>query len=161
MKKIIICAVFLLIITALQIVYYFPKLPENVASYFASNPNEPLPKTAFFILYFSIVYIVFIIFVVLPIFLVRLPVSLWSLPNKEYWLAPERLKQTQEFVCSRLSWVGIATVSLLLIIFQLAVIENLKQPISLPPVPIWVILIPYLLLTYGSVASLLLKFIRK
>jgi hypothetical protein len=55
-----------------------------------------------------------------------------NLPNREYWLAPERRAETFAFMDRQLFWFGMATLALLGIIFQLVIQANLSPKPYLP-----------------------------
>jgi uncharacterized membrane protein len=131
----------LLLLTALQIAHFYPLLPDTVASHFdgAGRPNGWAPKGAFLGLYAAVVALMTGLFLVVPVFLARLPVALINLPNKDYWLAPERRRQTWATIQVHLLTLGNATVAFVVIVFQLAMRANLSQPPTLSPA-IWILL---------------------
>lgn len=135
----------LLVLAALQIAYFYPQLPDTVASHFdgAGRPNGWAPKGAFLALYAAVVALMAGLFLIVPVLLVRLPVALINLPNKDYWLAPERRQQTWAAIQVHLLTLGNATVALVLIVFQLAIRANLSQSPTLSPA-IWILLAAFL-----------------
>jgi uncharacterized membrane protein len=84
--------VVLLAAACLQMAWYYPRLPERMASHFdaAGRANAFLPKPAFFILYASVLGLLSVLFLLTPMLLARLPNGMINLPNRDYWLAPER-----------------------------------------------------------------------
>ncbi len=135
----------LLLAVALQIAYYYPQLPDRVAAHFdaVGRPNGWAPKEAFLALYALVVALMMALFVIVPMLVARLPVSLINLPNKEYWLAPERRRQTWLMIRSSLAALGNATVAFVLIVFQLVIHANLSPPPVLSPA-MWVLLLALL-----------------
>ena len=140
----------LLLAVALQVVYYYPQLPATVAVHFdaAGRPNGWAPKEAFLALYALVVPFMVGLFLVVPALIARLPLSLINLPNKEYWLAPERRRQTSVTIQSYLSALGNAVVAFVLIAFQLVIRANLSPPPLLSPA-MWLLLLA--LLTFAAI----------
>jgi uncharacterized membrane protein len=135
---------------ALQSAYYYPQLPSIVAAHFdaAGRPNGWAPKGAFLALYGLVVALMIGLFLIVPVLIARLPVSLINLPNKEYWLAPERRRQTWVTIQSYLSVLGNATVAFVISVFQLVVWANLSPPPLLSPV-MWLLLL--VLLAFAAI----------
>jgi serine/threonine-protein kinase len=57
-----------------------------------------------------------------------LPASLINLPNRDYWLAPERAVATRRGIIDRMGWFFFATLLLLLGVFRIALRANLQNP---------------------------------
>jgi uncharacterized membrane protein len=83
--------IFLTIIFSAQLVYYYPQLPEQVASHFnyLGEPDGWMSKSGFLV--FQVLLVAFILGMTsLTPFLFRvLPDAFINIPNKSYWLAPE------------------------------------------------------------------------
>lgn len=139
--------IFVLLVLAalLQSLYYYPQLPPTVASHFdgAGRPNGWSSKAAFFGLYLGIVALVAFIFIVLPPFLLRLPAWLISLPNKDYWWAPERRADATSFVQRQMLWFGNASMILVICTIQLALRANLPEADRLSTTSMWILLGAY------------------
>lgn len=135
----------LLLAVAFQLAYYYPQLPSMVAAHFdaAGRPNGWAPKGVFLTLYALVVALMMGIFLIVPVLVARLPISLINLPNKEYWLAPERRRRTWGTIQVYLSVLGNATVAFVLIVFQLVIRANLSPPPLLSPV-MWLLLLALL-----------------
>lgn len=117
-KKITALSVFLLIclsIVALGM-YYYPQLPETVACHFGSSGQADgwLPKATFFKGFYLFIAFLVVLFPGIAVSLSKMPVSLINLPNKDYWMAPERKRKTLDFMFSYLLWIGSATLLLIL-----------------------------------------------
>lgn len=105
----------LLVVIALQVAYYAPKLPDTVASHFGASGAADgwSSKTSFLALYGVLIVILIVPFVVLPWLLPRIPDDLINLPHKRYWLAPERREETFRTLGDYLVWMGIGTLMLM------------------------------------------------
>ncbi len=79
-----------------QIVYYYPNLPETVASHFngLGKPDGWMTKQNFVIFESVLLLIIIFEFTLLPFVIEKMPNSLINLPNKDYWLATERREAT-------------------------------------------------------------------
>ncbi len=90
----------------------YDQLPEKIASHFdasgRTNGSMSREGLAWFLVIFSIV---------LPGMMIasaaitnRIPASKINLPNREYWLAPERLGETRAFLFRFMLWIASLTV---------------------------------------------------
>lgn len=72
--------------------WIFPALPEIVATHFDNqgNPNGWMSRQTFLI--FEVILVLFVSgeFLLVPWFIGRMPNSRINIPNKAYWLTPER-----------------------------------------------------------------------
>ncbi len=102
--------VFLMLLGLLQWAHVYPQLPDIMASHFSGHgtPNNWQPKQAFFLLMGVVVLISAIPTFVVPRRLASMPEDKINLPNKSYWLAPERREDTFRFVRVKMAWFGCA-----------------------------------------------------
>jgi uncharacterized membrane protein len=119
-------------------VHDFPLLPDRLASHFAVSglPNGWMTKSQFFITF---------AFMLLPALVVEFWVShriankadaKLRLPNKEYWLAPERRAETFAYFDSFFAWYGCAFLFVEVFAMGLAMRANFDTPPQLPTGPI-------------------------
>ena len=105
----IVCMVFLLIAGLLFIQAIAGQLPERVATHFAADghPNGYMSREEcrLFMLQFTLGVPIFIA-VLTGLFPLFLPVSLFNLPNRDYWLAPERAAASRAFLSEQGIWFG-------------------------------------------------------
>jgi serine/threonine-protein kinase len=130
-SRIIICL--LLGVLLAQSVYYYPNLPDIVASHFdgSGKPNGWMSKSAFFMFEAVILLLILAEFTLLPFLIKKSPDRLISLPNKDYWLAEKRRDQTFASLGHYFEWFSILLVSLFIVINQLVFQANLtRQNIS-------------------------------
>lgn len=118
----------LISMSVLQIMYYYPLLPETVASHFDinGNPNGCSSKGPFIGTYIFVMLVMLFSFLALPALFKYMPFSLINLPNKDYWLAPERKGETFQIIAEKMLSFGNATTLFLIITFQLAFEANLN-----------------------------------
>lgn len=114
--------VLLIVIGVLQAAYYYPLLPERVASHFGASgrPDAWSSKLFFVNFYLIAIGVIAILFPVVGSGMSKIPDSLINLPHKDYWLAPERRQETFEVLFRYFLWFGSATFLLLLDIFHQA-----------------------------------------
>lgn len=120
---------FLISLFLSQIVYYYPNLPEKVASHFDvfGEADGWMSKSSFLVFQLILLAFIALFSFALPVLLKKTPISLINLPNKEYWLAPERKERTFSILSRRFEWFGIALCALMISINQLVIQANLTD----------------------------------
>jgi uncharacterized membrane protein len=107
----------------------YDALPARMATHFdlAGTPNGFQLKASF--AWISVLLCVFMcaLFALLPSIMARVPVRLFNMPNKDYWLAPERRADTLARMSALTDWLGFATVGLLVVLFELIIRCNLEH----------------------------------
>jgi hypothetical protein len=116
-------------------------LPDVVASNFdgSGRAHGWMSRAGFLALHFGMVGLLGALFLVLPVLLVRLPPQLVNLPNRDYWLAPERRVQTMERLASDLDRFGLATVAFLVWVMDTVIRANLSAEPRLGDAFVWVL----------------------
>jgi serine/threonine-protein kinase len=145
-----------LVLAALALaIAYYPQLPDRMASHFdgAGQANGWSPKASFFGLEAFILVLMTACFAIMPALIEGLPPRLVNLPNKDYWLAPERRAATMASISSALTWFGCAVLAFLIAITWLVIRVNLGLEAGLPSPPTWGLLA-------GIVACVVLLMLR-
>jgi hypothetical protein len=62
---------------------------------------------------------------VIPRIIAAMPHQLINLPNKRYWLAPEHLAETMDFLGIYFAWFGCAVLLIMILTFDYAIQSNL------------------------------------
>ncbi len=119
----------LIALAIIQIVFYFPQMPDVVASHFdgLGAPNDWSGRYGFFGLYLAMLALLVVIFVYVPRWSEKRTQFGMKIPNHEYWLAPERLEQTREFFRRQMLVIGIVHLSLAIFTVQLVIQANFDQ----------------------------------
>lgn len=108
------------LLCAFQAFHYRTLLPERIASHFGpSGAPDGWMESSFFIK----INLAVIAFLVLSLYsasnrMRTVDPAAMRLPNKDYWLAPERRAETIEFLSGYFLWFGAATMVLMLDIFR-------------------------------------------
>ena len=144
----------LILLALVQTVYFYPLLPEVVASHFngAGNADGWSSRNGFFAIHLGITALLFVLFGAINLMFGKLPDSWWNLPHKQYWLAPERRETTIRRMRSQMLWFGIISMLLELGVIQLAIQANLDQTGRLADGILWAIGAYVLLSTIWAVA---------
>jgi uncharacterized membrane protein len=136
-----------------------PSLPLLVASHFDSNgdPNAYLPRRSYTILMLSLS-------VALPLAIVAILTAAYSkgrdmkLPNRDYWLAPERIAQTRTLLVNHGVWFGTTLTALVCFVQWLELDAHRTVPPHLSNQLFAGGLAAFLLITLGWIFILLRTF---
>lgn len=110
-----------------QIVFYYPNLPEYVASNFdgSGNPQAWTSKEMFFLINILVLLIPLLVFLFLPKLLEKTPNKYLNIPNKDYWLAKDRKAETVKKVAKHFEWIFVGIISFAIIVSQLVINANI------------------------------------
>jgi len=148
-------------ICAMQLWYWYSKLPDPVPSHFdaAGQVNGEMSLFGFYALMISLHVVMLVLFPVLGAFLKVIPNSMINVPNRDYWLAPERRDSTLLFNSTFLVAIGWQTSWLLILLFHLTCMVAVKNKTTITPEFNYV-MTGYLLVVFGEVVYLYYKFRR-
>jgi uncharacterized membrane protein len=143
-----------------DLAYHYPRLPDKVASHFdgAGNPNGWTSRAG---LLQSFVLVTFLIALSFPGVLWLLPIiprGMINFPHKEYWLAPERVAQTQSRIGAYLMAMGTLTMAFLALTMHAVMQVNIQPPPPKLPDYTWVSLIFYITFMLGICAAMYFAF---
>ena len=153
--------VLLLLFAILFVTGTASELPLTVASHFdaAGQPNAFMSRSGY-------VRFVLCLAVGLPALVVAVLWMVYSratdlkLPNREYWLAPERLDRTRAFLVAHGVWFGSLLVTLACFVHWLELAANRQQPPHLSNQSFAAVLIAFLIATAAWIAALMFAFRR-
>jgi uncharacterized membrane protein len=151
----------LIILCVAQAAYYYPRLPSSVASHFnvSGQPDSWSSKDSFVLTNLAMIAGTSIVCLGIASLLRRIPVSWINLPNKDYWLAPERKDDTLSTLSMDFGWLACATVALLIAMFQITIMANLSTDKTLGNTS-WLFIGLYLAFTAIWIVRLLRRFAR-
>ena len=132
-----------------QILYYYPQMPDVVASHFdgLGAPNDWSSKNGFFGLYAGILIMLITVFIFMPGWSEKRTRFGMKIPNRDYWLAPERVEHTRAFFRQQMMIMGIVHLGLAIYAIQLAILANFAQQPRLHPSIGWVLIGYFILLS--------------
>jgi uncharacterized membrane protein len=154
--------VLLVFYAAIHFSHYYSPLPDVVVSHFNGRgaANGWQTKSAFFGLFVSVSVLAAVVGFGVPRIISALPAELINLPNKRFWLAPEHLAETMEFLNSYFAWFGCALFLIMILTFDYALQFNLHPENPPDPARMWYILAGFLVFMVVWTARLLAKFLR-
>jgi uncharacterized membrane protein len=117
-----------------EVIVSYPRLPDRVATHFgvSGTPNGWMSRSADAT--FTLGTAAFLALICAgTTYLTRfLPDSAINIPNRAYWLAPERRRETDDKVFTLGLWIACLTVALFLGLHVLIVQANRAVPVRLP-----------------------------
>jgi uncharacterized membrane protein len=116
------------LLATVQYLLYGSKLPARMATHFDANglPNGWMSRDGFFAFYAGILAFMLLVVVVLaPASIGRLPPSMINLPNRDYWLAPERAAATKAKLGRLMAGFGLGVGLFVVYVMQLVLQSNL------------------------------------
>lgn len=152
----------LAVIGAVRYIYYAPRLPEVLGSHFAGNGavNAWQSKAAFLSTELAVVVLAAVVGFGIPRIIGAMPVSLINLPNKEFWLSPERRAESLGYLQMHMAWFGCALLAFLLFVMDLVYQANLQSPPRLNSAAFVPGLVVFLLFVTVSTVRLVARFAR-
>lgn len=145
-------------VAVVQLLYYYPAMPDTMASHFdgAGRPNGFQSRDGFFALTAAMLGMVVVLFGGFRFLFRVLPARAINVPDREYWLAPERFDDTIDFMVRQMEWMGVATLLLLILVLQ-GVFEANQSSEPMLDSTMWWLLGGYFLYT----AVWLFRFLRR
>ncbi len=132
---------FLISVFIAQAVYYYPNLPETMASHFnaSGEPDGWMSKRNFFLLEGVILMLIVFEFTLLPYLIGKMPLTLINMPNKEFWFAEERRAATLAVIGGYFEWFAVSLCALFIAVNQMVFRANINRE-NLPSAEMWLIL---------------------
>jgi serine/threonine-protein kinase len=114
-KALVFVYVVLLIFCVAFVLLTAQSLPLVVASHFdaAGHPNAHMPRDNYIVLYMALLVLVPSCVAALPWFISKIPMAYVNLPNRTYWLAPEKMAETKQVLQSYMITLAIGLVCFL------------------------------------------------
>jgi len=117
----------LVLVCLLMMAYYYPQMPSRMAAHFAADghPNGWQPRKCFFLLVVLITGSSAVVAFFAPWQIASKSNDRINLPNKQFWLAPERREQTMRSIAAMMGWFGCGLLFVLISATYLALRANL------------------------------------
>lgn len=150
----------LAVIAATQAASSYPELPEALAVHFDAhgNANGWSGKDAFLITHGSIVVVMLLSALAVAFLGDRIPASILSIPNCEYWMTPERRRATLRYTWTRVLWIEAASLAFMIAIAEMIFRVNRSQgPPVLSPKFLYVLALFMVAIIWQSI-SMMLRF---
>lgn len=108
----------LMLLAISHAVYCYPMLPAVMALHFSfdGQPIVWMDKSTFMGVYASIVCGVSVLFLGLSLVIHKFPVWMINMPDKDYWLVPERRATSYRWLSILIMWIGNVTVVLMIVL---------------------------------------------
>ncbi|MCP4143955.1 MAG: DUF1648 domain-containing protein [bacterium] len=150
----------ILLLTVVHAIVMSSHLPDEVATHFNGTGEADNYGSSTFYLSMEVI-VVFFVAGLLMLPLRKMPKNLISIPNFEYWMAPERYEQTMLYIEKEMGWFGCITAGWLLIVFHLGAIANFNDPVRMAAGPFWAMFAAYLIYTFVWSMKLITRFSKK
>ncbi|HVS65052.1 MAG TPA: DUF1648 domain-containing protein [Thermoanaerobaculia bacterium] len=101
--------ILVLIATLAMLAWLASALPPEVASHFdlEGRADATAPRRTLLGVFAVVVVFETLTFLAVPHLIRRFPTESMSLPNRDYWLAPERREETLADLGARMTWLGV------------------------------------------------------
>jgi uncharacterized membrane protein len=140
-----------LVLAAMHATWAYNQLPEQVATHFdaSGRPDGWSSRDGWAVTYVVLVTAMSGLFAGLVFLLPKLPASTVSLPNRDYWLAPERRAATWRRLSAHLLIMGGATNLFNVGVMHLTVSANRQVDAVRLGGAFWVLFVAYLVFVVG------------
>jgi len=145
-----------------QLAWIGSQMPDTVATHFdaAGHPNGGMTRAGMVGFQLMMLGITAAAFLGLPVLLGRLSPTLVNIPNKEYWLAPERRAASMAALQNWMAVMGCGVVVLLMAVTALLQHANRMSPPQLSSAALLACLGAFLVYTVGTIVALYRRFPR-
>jgi uncharacterized membrane protein len=116
----------LMLLGVFQHVWYWPQLPERVATHFGidGKPNDWMSRSRSTVVFLALQLGIPVFMLAMTSLAARMPVSMVNIPNREYWLDKERRSATMAHMSSMITWIAVLTSLFMTVIGHLTFIAN-------------------------------------
>jgi uncharacterized membrane protein len=143
-----------------QLAWYIPRMPPVLATHYdvAGAPNGWMTRSFALGFHLAMLGVTALAFVGIPSLIGSLAPTLLNIPNREYWLAPERRAASMGALRNRMASLGCATVVLLIVVTGLNFEANLAPPARLSSTAVFSCIGGFLAFLVGWMISLYRRF---
>lgn len=146
----------------IELLYFYPLLPDRMAVHFNASGNADGwgTKDHFFLTIETLFSLLVVLFLALPLVLYRTPNSLINLPHKDYWLTPDRREHTIGRLVNQLLFVGAMTLLLMDGILYMCFQANFSVKSMIHPEWLWTMIACFIAINIICTISLIRSFRR-
>ncbi len=150
----------LAVIAASQFARHYPDLPETIAVHFAADgrANGWSHKDAFVLTYGAIEAMIVLAALALAFLGDKIPARALNIPNGDYWLAPERRRETLRYTWTRVIWLEAATMAFLIAIAEIIFRANRAAGSPTLSSNFFVVLAAFIVAIIWQSVSMMLRF---
>jgi uncharacterized membrane protein len=148
------------IVAAFQMFHYYHLMPERMVVHFNASgaPNGWNSRGEFFVLFGAIEALILVLGLGLPALIARTPASMINIPNRQYWLAPERRDETLSFLQTYVLWMESVTLGFLMAIAQIIFSINASGAEPRLPGDFWIPVVVFVSAIVWLSAKIILRF---
>jgi len=149
---------FLILVCLLMMAYYYPQMPQRMASHFAADgrANGWQSREAFFVLMILVCSTSAVVCFLAPRQIAARANARINLPHRDYWLAPERREETMLFISATMAWFACGILFVLISGTFLAIEANLASDHQFNSRAMLAVLVGFL----GGLLSLFVRLVR-
>ncbi len=146
-------------LAAIQLIHHYLHLPGTLATHFGFGGQADgwTDKPSFFIIYGIVELAIVVGAFLIARFAARFPTGALNIPNRDYWLEPERRPVSLKFIWSQVLWIEAATLAFLIAIAEIIFRANLSPAPSELPEEFVVVLVVFVVV----MAWLSLRIVRR
>jgi uncharacterized membrane protein len=151
----------LLVVSTILISVTTDQLPVQIASHFGADgvPNGWMSRNGYLLFMLAFAVILPIVVVLAMGLLPHRMVNGINIPNRDYWLAPERREATLRHLAAHACWLGSLLVAFITAIHLLLIAANATRPPRLPT-PLFVTLLVLFVVALATWAVTLVMHFR-
>jgi uncharacterized membrane protein len=152
-------AAVLVVLAVARVWMVWDSLPPVMASHFgpSGRPDGFMDRGAFFAVFGIVAGVTFSLLLALRWVLPRVPADFINMPNKDYWLAPERRRESLSRLSDWMDGFAVLTAAFLLFVLELTLRANVSRT-SLANAPLLAGLAGYFLVTIALLIVLYRRF---
>jgi uncharacterized membrane protein len=138
---VVLCSIFVA-----YLIYSAPLLPDKVATHFGAGgqPNGWMSRSEHLILMGALGLGMPLVSVIIALLSRYIPSGMVNIPNRQYWLSPERREQTSRYITRQMFWMASLEVAFFAGIQWSIVEANRLTPVQLPADKFWPLFIGFM-----------------
>ncbi len=155
--------VLLVIVAAVQFVHYYGIIPDRLVTHFdmAGRANGWMDRAGF-VATMAAIEAIFVVGALLFVrYAARIPTGIMNIPNRDYWLQPERKDDTLRFIWSQILWIETATLAFLIAVTESVFRANMTGGTPSLPSSFFYVLAAFVVLIVWLSLRILIRFRRE
>jgi uncharacterized membrane protein len=117
------------LLAVVRVAMTWSELPPTMASHFGASgqPDSWQSRDGFFLAFGGLTGFTMLVLLTVPLWLRGLPTNLINLPNRDYWLVPERKDETLARMGGFMNWMAFMTCALMVVVLELVMQANIER----------------------------------